>query len=89
MSVNLQWIKSADHVPHHKVAERTLVWGKGQPDLSSNFSSNCLGDTVLKVWVSSYIPMSGVATERVGAKLDFELLGLSWTFSDSVKIEEL
>ena len=49
MSVNLQWIKSADHVPHHKVAERTLVWGKGQPDLSSYFSSNCLGDTVLKV----------------------------------------
>ena len=76
-------------MPHHKVVERTLVWGKGQPDLSSNFSSNSLGDTLLMVRVSSYIPMSGVAIEQVGAKLEFELLGLSWTFSDSVKIEEL
>ena len=49
MSVNLQWIKSSDHVPPHKVVEGTLVWGKGQPDLSSNFSSNSLGDTLLKV----------------------------------------
>ena len=35
------------------------------------------------------MPTTGVVMERVKARLELELLGLSWTFSDSVKIEEL